>query len=91
MIRLVEGKVLGGLALDVYPDEGILAESLRSLCDDSPLVAAAHNLKCFENVLFTPHNAFNTSEALLAKCRQTVDAVVMFLQTGKFPHTFMIR
>ena len=91
MIRLVEGKILGGLALDVYPQEGILAESLRSLCDDNPLVAAAHRLKSFENVLFTPHNAFNTSEALLAKCQQTADAVKMFLQKGKFPHSLPTR
>jgi D-lactate dehydrogenase len=91
LIRLMEGKVLAGLALDVYQAESILAESLRSSCDDSPLVEAAHRLKNFENVIFTPHNAFNTAEALLLKCQQTVDAVDMFLRKGKFPHGVTIR
>jgi D-lactate dehydrogenase len=87
MIKLLEEKCLSGLALDVFQQEGILADSLRSLCDDNPLVEAAHRLKSFENVIFTPHNAFNTTEALLAKCQQTVEAVVMFLQKGRFPHS----
>jgi D-lactate dehydrogenase len=78
------------LALDVYPEESLLAESLRSLCD-SPPVEAAHHLKSFENVIFTPHNAFNTAEALLAKCQQTVIAVEMFLRKGKFPHSVTTR
>jgi D-lactate dehydrogenase len=91
MIKLVEEKVLAGLALDVYPDESILAESLRSLCGDSPLVEAAHRLKSFENVIFTPHNAFNTAEALSLKCQQTVAAVEMFLRKGKFPHSVTLR
>jgi D-lactate dehydrogenase len=91
MIRLLEGKILAGLALDVYQDEGLLAESLRSLCDDNPLVEAAHRLQSFENVIFTPHNAFNTTEALSAKCQQTVESVVMFLQKGRFPHNIKGR
>jgi D-lactate dehydrogenase len=86
MVKLLEERVLSGLALDVYQDEGILAESLRSLCDNNPLVEAAHHLKSFENVIFTPHNAFNTTEALLAKCQQTVDSVGMFLRKGRFLH-----
>jgi D-lactate dehydrogenase len=90
LIRLMEGKILAGLALDVYPEESLLAESLRSLCD-SPPVEAAHHLKSFENVIFTPHNAFNTAEALLAKCQQTVIAVEMFLRKGKFPHSVTTR
>ena len=91
MIRLMEDKVLAGLALDVYPEEGVLAESLRSLYEDSPLVEAAHRLKSFENVIFTPHNAFNTTEALLLKCRQTVESVEMFLSKGRFPHGVAAR
>jgi D-lactate dehydrogenase len=87
MIKLLDGKFLSGLALDVYQQEGILADSLRSLCDDNPLVETVHRLQSFENVIFTPHNAFNTTEALLAKCQQTVEAIVMFLQKGRFPHS----
>jgi D-lactate dehydrogenase len=37
------------------------------------------------NVICTPHNAFNTSEAVARKSQQTAQAVVEFLKSGKFP------
>jgi len=83
--RLMEEKVLGGVALDVYPDEDTLAENLRALVEEHPSVQAFYRLKSFPNVLCTPHNAFNTEEALLEKCRQTIRSVEMFLGEGRFP------
>jgi D-lactate dehydrogenase len=84
LIRLLEEDRLSGAALDVFSDESVLAESLRAQADDGPGVRGLRRLMAFENVICTPHNAFNTAEALEQKCRQTIDAVKMFLAKGKF-------
>jgi D-lactate dehydrogenase len=85
LIRLLEEGRLSGAAVDVYPEEGFLAESLRSLVHEMPGVGELHRLMAMDQVICTPHNAFNTEEALLEKCRQTVGAVVNFLKIGRFP------
>jgi D-lactate dehydrogenase len=36
------------------------------------------------NVIFTPHNAFNTYEALQRKVKQSVEQIVSLHQNGKF-------
>jgi phosphoglycerate dehydrogenase-like enzyme len=38
-----------------------------------------------EHVLLTPHNAFNTHEALEEKARQSSEAIVAFLKHQAFP------
>jgi D-lactate dehydrogenase len=86
LIRLLKEKKLSGVALDVFPDEGDLAERLRLLIEDIPCVEQLNELRSFENVICTPHNAFNTAEGLVTKCQQTVEAVEMFLAIKRFPH-----
>ena len=37
-----------------------------------------------DNVILTPHNAFNTQEAVERKSEQSVRQVAEFLKSGKF-------
>jgi D-lactate dehydrogenase len=89
--RLIEENILGGLALDVYEQEGPLATRLRSSHsredrdEGKDTIQNILSLSEKENVLFTPHNAFNTREALDTKARLTVQSIQQILQTGTFP------
>ncbi|MBN1555293.1 MAG: hydroxyacid dehydrogenase [Phycisphaerae bacterium] len=52
----------------------------------SSAVRAALELAKRPDAILTPHNAFNTAEALERKAQQTAESLTAFLQTGKFPH-----
>ena len=85
--RLLDQDILGGLSLDVYPQESFLAAYLRGAKTKiSADIKIVLNLKDRDNVLFTPHNAFNTQEALKQKAFLSVEAVKQFLKNKKFPH-----
>ncbi|MCA9567853.1 MAG: hypothetical protein KC656_08425, partial [Myxococcales bacterium] len=76
---------LGGVALDVYASEAALAEALRrGERPEDPEALAALELMARPDVLCTPHNAFNTEEALARKAGQSVEQVVAWLERGAF-------
>jgi D-lactate dehydrogenase len=76
---------LGGVALDVFDHEADLAVSLRSGQPSGDAEARATlELARHENVICTPHNAFNTVESLRRKSADSVKQVVSFLKCGKF-------
>jgi phosphoglycerate dehydrogenase-like enzyme len=77
LARLLDEEHLGGVALDVYEDEGKLATALRSGQGDFPLLGRP-------NVILTPHNSFNTHEAVVRKSEQSVRQVEQFLKSGQF-------
>ncbi len=82
---LAEG-VLSGVALDVYNEESTLAPSLRTgkhtqLTEDNE---ALLRLRPQPNVLLTPHNSFNTLEAVERKSEQSIRSLLHFRQTGGF-------
>ena len=77
LVRLLDEGHLGGLALDVYENESTLAIALRSGKGGFPLAGRP-------NVILTPHNAFNTTEAVDRKAEQTVQQVLHFQKHGKF-------
>ena len=84
--KLLDEGILGGLSLDVYSEENVLADGLRGHSTASQSnIQGILELKDRDNVLFTPHNAFNTQEALMEKVRLSTQAVKMFLKTGIFP------
>ena len=83
--RLLDEKILGGLGLDVYENEEAVAQDLRSRRRASPKTKIVLDLSKKDNVMFTPHNAFNTREALERKARQSFDSVISFLTRKKFP------
>ncbi len=84
--ELLGGGVLAGIGLDVYPQEGVMADSLRAgQGDKTPEGRIILKLARDERVIFTPHNAFNTTEALEQKASLTAAAVVSYLKNKTFP------
>jgi D-lactate dehydrogenase len=85
LLRLVEEGHLGGLALDVYNQESELAVALRK---QSPIssqeIRANMVLRSKENVILTPHNAFNTEESVRRKARQSVQQILHFFEHKAF-------
>ena len=77
---------LSGVALDVYNDEPSLAIALRtgnrSLLTPDNL--ALLRLRDRKNVLLTPHNAFNTAEAVERKSEQSIRTLLHFSRHGSF-------
>ncbi len=87
--RLLQEGILGGVGLDVYEEESSLSEALRrgrgKKKAETQLILS---LKDRDNVILTPHNAFNTREALEKKARQSVEALVGFLKDNRFPEPY---
>ena len=82
----LEEGVLSCVALDVYHEEATLAPALRTgnLAALTPDNQALLRLRKRQDVLLTPHNAFNTAEAVERKSEQSVRALLHFRQTGQF-------
>jgi D-lactate dehydrogenase len=85
LLRLMSEHHLGGLGMDVYNKEAQLAVALRiNKVDKDEEIKATIQLAKMPNVIFTPHNAFNTKEALNRKSQQTAQQIDAFIQSGKF-------
>ena len=91
--RLLDDGVLDGVGMDVYERETALAVALREgrlapggPGPDDPALAATLALARRDDVIATPHNAFNTAEALARKAAQSVESARQFLRDGTFPH-----
>jgi D-lactate dehydrogenase len=85
LLKLVQEHHLYGLGLDVFEDEPNIAVALRrehtNISPGAQILAA---LLQHPNILFTPHNAFNTIEAVRRKSQFTVDEVLYFLKNKNF-------
>src|SRR3989338_2075182 len=84
--KLMKEKILGGLGMDVFPDEAKIAEALRGkkkVANDSS--DSLRRLKRTDNVIFTPHNAFNTQDSVERKAKETIAGLQTFLKGGSFP------
>jgi len=93
LLGLLEAGVLAGVGLDVYEHEPLLAVAMREggLSADGPPpvppdLAATLGLVGRDDVIATPHNAFNTAEALDRKAARSVESAVRFLREGTFPN-----
>ncbi|MCA9403481.1 MAG: hydroxyacid dehydrogenase [Candidatus Omnitrophica bacterium] len=86
LVGLIDEKRLGGVGLDVFPDEKDLGEKMRSGDIDDPLVRQVTAFAGRPNVICTPHNAFNSAEALALKTSRTVESVAVFYESGRFPY-----
>ena len=85
LLRLVEEDLIGGLALDVYENEAALAHALRNKNQvKDKLIHATLKLADYPNVILTPHNAFNTVEAVKRKAEQSVQQVKHYLDQKEF-------
>lgn len=81
LLSLLQEGILGGIALDVYEQEEQLAVSLRKGDKADQVITT---LVQQPNVILTPHNAFNTQEALNRKAEQSVMQIHHFLEKGNF-------
>jgi D-lactate dehydrogenase len=85
LVRLLDEGRLGGVGLDVYENEASLAVSLRSgRPEDNETARMCLELSARNDVILTPHNAFNTAEALQRKAEQSAGQAVLFLEEKAF-------
>ena len=83
----LEAALLSGAALDVFNEESSLAPALRTpnpsllTPDNQALLRLARR----PDVILTPHNAFNTAEAVERKSSLSIQSALRFLQTSAFP------
>ncbi len=83
--KLLDEGHLGGLGMDVYSEESELGVALRSTsASQSKEIQPIVELSKRENVIFTPHNAFNTAEAVARKAEQSIEQICTFLNTNRF-------
>ncbi len=86
--RLLKEDILSGIALDVFTQEGALAQALQSK-KQSKERKIVLELREDDRVIFTPHNAFNTDESLERKCYLTIESIEHFLKKGSFPQAVL--
>jgi len=84
VLQALQKKWIAAAALDVFDNEKEISVGLRSgvLSDDRQL-RAVQTLMQMENVILTPHNAFNTLEAVDRKCQQTIEQLVSYIENRK--------
>ncbi len=85
LLKLINEGYISGLGMDVYNKESELAVALRSGKEiDDPEIQSTLELASKENVIFTPHNAFNSAEAVVRKAEQSIKQIQSFLENGQF-------
>jgi D-lactate dehydrogenase len=85
MLQLMQERRVGGLGLDVFEDEPNVAVALRGKRTNVfPAAKVIEELLQHPNVVVTPHNAFNTMEAVHRKSQFSVDEVLYFLENKDF-------
>lgn len=84
--RLLDEQHLGGVGLDVYENESRLGPALRGGAADKETeeLAAVRDLMRRDNVIMTPHNAFNTAEAVDRKAEQSFIQLSALRDNGDF-------
>jgi D-lactate dehydrogenase len=85
LLPLLQEGCLSGIAMDVFNHESELAVSLREgLVSSDPEVPATLELANHPQAILTPHNAFNTREAVERKASHSIEQIAYFLQHGYF-------
>ena len=85
LLEALRSGQLGGVGLDVYDHEADLAVALRAGSPSTDAeVQAALELARRDDVICTPHNAFNTIEAVERKSAHSVQQIAAFLSRGEF-------
>ncbi|MCS6789058.1 MAG: hydroxyacid dehydrogenase [Patescibacteria group bacterium] len=85
LILALDQKILAGAGLDVLEEEGEVKDELFTLKNRHPneaelkTIIANHILMKMPNVLITPHNAFNSQEALERILNITIENILSFI------------
>lgn len=81
LVNALEQGIISQAALDVLEEENLLKEGAEVLTDEQMKKTLALNYKLIdmENVFITPHNAFNTHEAL----QRILDETVLNIESFK--------
>lgn len=89
LVKALNEGILGGAGLDVLEEEGAIQDEKSLLLNGHP---EEHNLKTIlqnhvlidmPNVIITPHNAFNTKEALQRILDTDLENIKEFIRAGK--------
>jgi D-lactate dehydrogenase len=84
LLAALESGRLAGVGLDVFDHEPELAVTLRSGgASDDAEVRATIALAARDDVICTPHNAFNSEEALERKSLHSVQQIEAYFSTGR--------
>jgi D-lactate dehydrogenase len=89
LLTALEAGHLGGVGLDVYDREPELAVALRAGRDldgagPAAPIRAILELARRDDVICTPHNAFNTAESVERKSEQSAQQLEHLRRTGRF-------
>jgi D-lactate dehydrogenase len=85
LLHLLREDRLGGIGLDVFAREKEIAVAFRSgTYLQDPESDALRELMKSDRVILTPHNAFNTREAVERKASQSIEQIQHFLQQKAF-------
>lgn len=85
LLQALQEGFLAGAAMDVLEEEGFVKDEIRLLYKDHPsreelkTVLADHELIHLDNVIVTPHTAFNTKEAVERILDTTVNNILAFI------------
>lgn len=84
IVWALNNKLLAGAALDVTEEESLLESmsvvmSKKITKDDLQEVLSFHMLRDRDDVIFTPHNAFNTKEAIGRIVETTIENINKFI------------
>lgn len=88
LLWALEKEILGGLGIDVIEGENFIQEEKQLLHEEGNIekwreIVRAHRIFRMDNVVFTPHNAFNSKEALMRILDATIENIGSF---GKKKH-----
>ncbi len=86
LVKALESRILAGAGLDVLEEEyaikeesELLSPEFKKKCDLRTVIAD-HVLLKRDNVIITPHNAFNSQEAILRILDTTIENIKGFLE-----------
>jgi D-lactate dehydrogenase len=85
LVKALHKGILGGAGLDVLEEEKLIKEERQLLSRNFPKenlknLLRNHLLLTYDNVIITPHNAFNSKEALIRILDTTINNIKAFIK-----------